>query len=145
MSRQVVVSDSSVLVDLERGDLFVPAFSLQLEFCVPDLLYEQELRQYGGERLIALGLSVHELDAEGISQAVRYRNAASSLSLPDAFALSLAQRTGSTLLTGDARLRKIASREGVNCHGVLWLLNRMHKERTAATRQSRVHPRPSTL
>lgn len=46
MSRQVVVSDSSVLVDLERGGLFAAAFSLQLKYCVPDLLYQRELRLF---------------------------------------------------------------------------------------------------
>lgn len=45
MSRRVVVSDSSVLIDLERGSLFDAAFSLRLEFCVPDLLYRRELQR----------------------------------------------------------------------------------------------------
>ena len=58
-----------------------------------------------------------------------------ALSVPDAFALALAQRTGSTLLTGDARLRRIANNEGVVCHGVLWLLNQMYQERTATPQQ----------
>lgn len=108
MSHRVVVSDSSVLVDLERGSFFAAAFALRLEFCVPDLLYRRELEPYGGDRLRAMGLRVLELDDIGVSQAVRYRQAVAALSLSDAFALALAHRTGSTLLTGDACLRRLA-------------------------------------
>lgn len=135
MSLRVVVSDSSVLVDLERGDLFTSAFALQLEFCVPDLLFNREWQHHGGDHLLALGLKVLTLDAAGISQAMRFRRTVPALSLPDAFALAMAQRTSSTLLTGDARLRSLASEEGVDCHGVLWLLDRMHDQQTATPRQ----------
>ena len=109
MSHRVVVSDSSVLIDLERGSFFVAAFALRLEFCVPDLLYRRELEPYGGDRLRGMGLRILELDDIGVSLAVRYRQAVAALSLSDAFALALAHRTGSTLLTGDARLQRLAS------------------------------------
>ena len=121
MSDRVVVSDSSVLIDLERGSLFAAAFALRLEFCVPDLLYRLELQPFGGDRLVSMGLQVLDLDGAGVVQATGYRRAVPALSLSDAFALALAQRTGSTLLTGDARLRRLAGGERVDCHGVLWL------------------------
>ena len=135
MSHRVVVSDSSVLIDLERGSFFAAAFALRLEFCVPDLLYRLELQPYGGDRLVSLGLKVLDLDGAGVAQATRYRRAAPALSLSDAFALALAHRTGSTLLTGDAHLRRLAGDEKVHCHGVLWLLDLMFDERTATPQQ----------
>ena len=135
MSHRVVVSDSSVLIDLERGSFFAAAFALRLEFCVPDLLYRRELEPYGGDRLRGMGLRILELDDIGVSLAVRYRQAVAALSLSDAFALALAHRTGSTLLTGDARLRRLAIDQKVVCHGVLWLLDRMLRERTATPQQ----------
>ncbi len=124
-----------MLIDLERGSLFEAAFSLQLEFCVPDLLYRRELQPYGGDRLVAMGLKVLDLDGEGVVRAARYRRTVPALSLSDVFALALAHRTGSTLLTGDARLRRLAHDENVVCHGVLWLLDQMHDERTATPQQ----------
>ena len=130
MSRRVVVSDSSVLIDLDRGSLFTAAFSLRLEFCVPDLLYRRELQPYGGDRLVDMGLKVLDLDGDGVAQAARYHRTVPALSLSDAFALALAHRTGSTLLTGDARLRRLARDEEIVCHGVLWLLDRVHDEQT---------------
>lgn len=47
MPRCVVVSDSSVLIDLERGAFFAAAFALPLEFCVPDVLYRREIALRG--------------------------------------------------------------------------------------------------
>jgi hypothetical protein len=52
----ILVSDTSVLIDLERGDLISCAFKLSATFSVPDVLYERELRDHGGEELVKLGL-----------------------------------------------------------------------------------------
>jgi hypothetical protein len=39
----VLVSDTSVLIDLERGNLLETTFNLPVTLAVPDLLYAQEL------------------------------------------------------------------------------------------------------
>ena len=51
---KVLVSDTSVLIDLDRGSLVEPAFRLPFGFTVPDLLYERELKAHGGPDLIRL-------------------------------------------------------------------------------------------
>ena len=122
----VLVSDTSVLVDLERGSLLEASFRLPFRFVVPDLLYERELKNYGGEELRRLGLVVEELDGDGVSRAIAYRRRAPALSLPDCFALVLAQTRCWVLLSGDGALRQFADDEAVECHGVLWLLDQMH-------------------
>ena len=120
MSQRLVVAESSLLIDVERGCVEAAAFASGLGICVPDLLYERELEPYG-DRLSALGLEVLELDGVGVQQAVRYQRLVQSLSLSHAFALALAQRTRASLLTSEARLRRLATDEGVACHGILWL------------------------
>ena len=50
----VLVSDTSVLVDLERGALLEASFRLPFRFTVPDLLYERELKDWRGAELIRL-------------------------------------------------------------------------------------------
>jgi hypothetical protein len=42
----VLVSDTSVLIDLHRGQLLEPALRLPYDFAVPDLLFERELRTW---------------------------------------------------------------------------------------------------
>ena len=119
----ILVSDTSVLIDLERGELISCAFKMSATFAVPDVLYERELRDYGGEELVKLGLKVESLDGDGVELAMRHMQAQRHLTVPDSFALALAKRNGWTLLTGDGPLRDLAKAEGVDCHGVLWLLD----------------------
>ena len=126
---KALVSDTSVLIDLERGSLVGPAFRLPFEFTVPDLLYERELKAHGGPDLIRLGLRVEELDGDKVSIALGYLRRRRSLSLPDSFALALAKTNAWTLLSGDRGLRELAEEEGVACHGVLWLLDRLFEHR----------------
>ena len=131
---RVLVSDTSVLIDLERGSLIEAVFRLSCEFSVPDLLYDRELKGYNGPQLVALGLFVEALDGEGVDRALAYRQQEPALSLPDAFALSLAKAKGYVLVTGDQTLKNMAGMEGVECHGVLWMLDQMNDE-GAATMQ----------
>ena len=114
----VVVSDTSVLIDLERGSLLTASFSLGCGFAVPDVLYERELKPFGGDDLRRRGLRVEALDSAGVSLALGYRRSRAGLSLPDAFALALAKSNAWMLLTGDADLRQLAEREVVVCHGI---------------------------
>ena len=124
----VLVSDTSVLIDLERGSLLETSFALTFRFAVPDLLYRQELAEHGGQALVDLGLRVEELDAQGVALAFRYRQAHRSLSLPDCFALALAKLNSWILLAGDGHLRRLAANEGVACHGVLWVIDRVSEQ-----------------
>jgi predicted nucleic acid-binding protein len=123
----ILVSDTSVLIDLERGGFLEVMFSLPYEFAVPDVLYHQEMQGDWGTRLVALGLRVEEVSKEGVSNALRYRALRRVLSVPDSFALALAKERAWSLLTGDNQLRDLAAGENVECHGVLWLLDRMEE------------------
>jgi hypothetical protein len=88
----ILVSDTSVLIDLERGQLLDPCFHLPFEFAVPDLLYKRELAEYGGAELVARGLRVEELTGAELTVAQAVRASRPKLSLPDAYAFSLASR-----------------------------------------------------
>ncbi len=146
--KKVLVSDTSILIDLERGALLESCFRLPFQFSVPDILYERELKNHGGDELLKLGLRIEELDGTGVACALGYRRREPLLSLPDTFALALAARNTWTLLTGDRALRELAIEEHVDCHGVLWLLDQMF-DASAATasmlcsglKAIRAHPR----
>ena len=133
---QVVVSDTFVLVDLERGSLLEASFRLSHRFAVPDLLYERELKDWVGEELIRLGLSVEELDGSAVKRAIAYQKREPALSLADCFALTLAKTRAWVLLSGDRTLRQLAAEETVECHGVLWLLDQMCSASVVSAPQS---------
>ena len=121
----VLVSDTSVLIDLERAKLLDEMFRLPFEFAVPDLLYARELAGPLGEQLVALGLRVEVLTPAELSRATTVRRTDASLSTPDTFAFAIAESRKWTLLTGDGGLRELALAERIEMHGVLWLFDQL--------------------
>lgn len=119
----VLVSDTSVLIDLERGRLLEEMFRLPFEFAVPDLLYTRELTGPLGDQLVALGLRVEVLTPAELSRATLVRRQNASLSTPDTFAFAIAESRKWMLLTGDGGLRELALAERIEMHGVLWLFD----------------------
>src|SRR5437868_808350 len=123
----LLVSDTSVLIDFQRGGILETVFRLPFELGVPDVLYERELRGWDGPALEPLGLRVLVLDGDGLTLAQSYRQREPRLSLPDALALALAKTGDHILLAGDASLRAQAELEDVQCHGVLWILDALEE------------------
>ena len=87
----ILVSDTSVLIDLERGGLLEQAFACGLTMVVPDLLYMRELEDENGPLLRKLGLGVIALSPDEVEFAQHVRKQRPGLSLPDCFALSCAR------------------------------------------------------
>lgn len=114
---QTLVSDTSVLIDLERGGLIEVSFMLPYKFAVPDVMYERELKNYGGPEFIKQGLEVIESSDAISALATQYARTVKSLSVPDVFSLALAKSHGWQLLAGDSNLRNQAVAEQVDCHG----------------------------
>lgn len=125
----ILVSDTSVLIDLERGQFLDLCFHLPIEFAVPDLLYRRELAEYGGPELIAHGLRVEELTSAELTVAQHVRGARPKLSLPDAYAYSLASGRQWGLLSGDGELRALAQAEQIPLYGVLWVTDQLFDAR----------------
>lgn len=123
----ILVSDTSVLIDLERGGLLESAFSCGLTMLVPDLLYERELAAENGPLLRRLGLGVVALAPDEVALAQQLRTQQPGLSLPDCFALSCALRPEHALVTGDKLLRSAAQARHCPVYGLLWLLDRMEE------------------
>ncbi len=129
----ILVSDTSVLIDLERGGLLEAAFTCGLTMVVPDLLYEKELAAENGPWLRQLGLGVVSLSPQELSLAQEVHNTRSALSLPDCFALSCATRDGYKLVTNDKALRSEALARLGKVFGLFWMLDQMAASGTVST------------
>jgi len=129
----VLISDTSVIIDLDRGKLLEQLFQLPYDFCVPDLLYKRELAGELGDKLRSYGLDVVELSPAELSRATSLRREVKVLSTPDTFAFSLAEARRWTLLTGDGALRGLCKKKGVQMHGVLWIIEEMNREKIEDT------------
>lgn len=121
----ILVSDTSVLIDLERATLLEEMFLLPFEFAVPDLLYERELAGELGDRLIQLGLRIEELTPVELRRATAVNRQHRRLSVPDTFAFAIAESREWGLLTGDGTLRELAVAEQIDMHGVIWLFDQL--------------------
>ena len=128
----VLVSDSSVLLELSRHQVLDSMFSLDFQFAVPDLLFHEgpgDFGIYSRQDLVDFGLRVEALDSDGVELAVSYQRRRSALSLSDSFVLALAYSRGWEILTEDRVIRSFARDEGIECHGVLWLIDQMSHAR----------------
>ena len=119
------VADTNVLIDLHRGCVLEVALR-HFRFLIPDVIVIEELISPRGEDLVRWGyLQIVHFSAQEVREVITLRMKYSGPSTPDLFALLLAQSRNLILLTGDAHLRRAASQEGVEVHGVLWVLDRM--------------------
>ncbi len=128
MKPTVVISDTSVIIDLERGQILETAFTGRYQLAVPDILFERELRPHGGDRLLQIGLQTLGLDGDGLELSAAYRAKDRRLSFVDSLAVAVAKQRQLMLLTGDGILRGVACADGIDCHGLLWLLDALEED-----------------
>ena len=131
---KIVVSDSSVLMDLAKVGLIEAALALPFDFMIPDVMIAAELLdlgRYTAAGLLELGFRSGSLEADDTSRALEYfREHRRQLSLNDCFAWRLAEVHQGILMTGDSNLRKLALASGLDVHGVLWIIELMAKHGT---------------
>ena len=132
----VCVADTSVLIDVQYGELVEAVMRLQYTWYAPDLVLG-EIEEADKARWLALGLEERTLSGKQIEElfdlAEHYRGA----SVEDLAALVLAKAEGMVLVAGDGHLRKAAPVEGVEVHGTLWLLDRLRGRNVITKRQAR--------
>jgi hypothetical protein len=123
----VLVSDASVIIDLERGVLLEDLFQLPFGFAMPDLLFHRELTGSLGDRLVALGLRIEELTPAELARATTVRRERKELSTPETFAFAIAEGRQWPLLTGDGGLRRLAAKCRIVFYGVLWICDQFEE------------------
>src|SRR3990167_1803741 len=128
----LLISDTSVLIDIEHGELTSAMFSLPWQFAVPDILFVEELAEKH-MHLLDFGLICKEMRGELINQTYVLRQKHRQTSVNDLLALTLARDEKCQLLTGDKALRQVASSLNIEVHGTLWLVEQMisHEKITA--------------
>lgn len=128
---RIVVSDSSCLIDLRKVSLLDALLRLPCEFLIPDSLFEDELLKFTPAQkksLVRAGLKVIDLPGERVLRAQAVIRQAPQLSVHDGFAFALAESyPGCILLTGDGELRNLAGQHNIEVHGVLWVVDEIHR------------------
>jgi predicted nucleic acid-binding protein len=123
MSR-VYVSDTNIWIDFRNAGLLDALFKLPLRLCCTDFVVH-ELMDLNTQMLRQKGLLVETLEGEAISRLFGLMAEHNNSSLADVSCYLLARDTGRPLLTGDGRLRKQATQDGLQVHRALWLLDQL--------------------
>ena len=122
-----IVSDANIFIDMEVGGLLASMFSLQIEYIVPDVLYEEELEERHSH-LLNLGLQVESLPGEIVARVYGLSEVYRGPSTNVITALALAEHKSCRLLTGDRALRNAAIDVEVTVNGTIWLVEKIVSE-----------------
>jgi predicted nucleic acid-binding protein len=136
---RIVVSDSSCLIDLRKVSLLDALLRLPCDFLIPDTLFDDELLKFTATQKKALirgGLQVIDLPGERVLRAQAVIRQSPRLSVHDGFAFALAEHhPGCILLTGDGELRTLAAKHKMEVHGVLWVIDELHRNQVMKARR----------
>jgi len=138
-SMRIIVSDTSCVIDLRKGQLLDALLELPYTIAMPRPLFDDELLNLKAEekeRLLVCGLELLDVDGTSVNTARAYRKRFKRLGLYDCFALVVAEQLEkSILLTGDKNLKKVAIEQGVEAHGVLWATDQLHKHKCCSAQR----------
>lgn len=136
MKTLLLISDTNILIDMEDGNLIPTIFQLPYEIAVPDILFEEELREQHSH-LLQVGLKVKSLTAESIKKTEFLTQQYPRPSMMDHSALALALQEQCPLLTGDKDLRVVGKKEGVELHGTIWIVEQLLNQKIIQKSQAK--------
>lgn len=129
---RVIVNDASCLIDLRKGRLLHVLCTLPYEFVVPLPVRASEILDFTPQEWALLdgsGMATYDLPPTQVGLALEIKKRHGRLSANDCFCLVTAQvHSDAILLTGDRLLRRVAEDNGIDAHGVLWVVDQLLRE-----------------
>ena len=129
---KIVINDANILIDLVKLDLLDAFSKLQFDLYTTDFVYE-ELNEEQKSPVTILNkngilkiLETEELvDFQKITELLESSN---GLSFEDCSVWHYREKLSGTLLTGDRKLRKQVSKEGIEVRGILYIFDELIKQ-----------------
>lgn len=130
---KIVINDANILIDLAKLDLLDIFSKLDFDLYTTDFVYE-ELNEEQKSPVSILNkkgllkiIETEELaDFQKISELLE---SSSGLSFEDCSVWHYSQKLSGTLLTGDGKLRKQVSKDGIEVRGILYVLDELIKQK----------------
>lgn len=116
------------MIDLEKGGLLISVLILPYRFVVPLPVRQSELLDFSNQlwkHLERSGFVIHDLTQDEIGSALSIKALHPALSANDCFCCVSALTHEGIILTGDALLRRVAASQGLQVHGVLWMIDQL--------------------
>ena len=130
MRQRIVISDTNIFIDLVDAGMIDSFFALPFEIHTTTYIIEELLKmeqRAAIENHIATGqLHITSLEGEDfIDLLLLYNSARSNLSVNDCSVWLLASMKDGALLTGDGNLRRKATQNGIEVHGILYVFDKL--------------------
>jgi predicted nucleic acid-binding protein len=132
MPQVIYISDTNIWSHFRHAGLLAELFGLPMVLASTDFVLF-ELPDGEADLLKELGLQVEMLDGDEISALDDLKEAHGNSALADVSCYFVAKKHGHPLLTGDGQLRKQATKDGLEVHGALWLLDQLVAHQIIAT------------
>jgi len=129
---RIVINDANILIDLAKLDLLDVFSKLPFDLYTTDFVYE-ELNEEQKSPVSVLHkkgyLKIIEteeiLDFQSITELLE---SSSGLSFEDCSVWYYSKKLSGTLLTGDGKLRKQVSKQGIEVRGIIYVLDELLKQ-----------------
>jgi len=127
MKNKIVITDACIFIDLFELDLVASFFDLELEIHTTTSVYFElydEQRQVLVEYQSVKKLIVHNLQSDDFVE-IYAASYPKSLSETDKAVLHIANKINASVLSSDKTVRNFATKNGVSCHGMIWIFDRL--------------------
>lgn len=121
----ILISDATVVHDLDRGRLLTALADLPEAFFVPDMLIDKDISPGAASTLRASGVRVVSLDGRELADAIAAHRGEGTLSLGECCALAFARVRRCGMLTTYGELRSAALNQGISVCCALWCLDQI--------------------
>lgn len=123
----ILVTDTSIWIDLIKSGLLDAFFEIPYLICAADFIRDDESVDMGWDILEQKGLQFIGLSEDEVGEIYDLRQRHSSTSIADLASFFVARKSNGILLTGDQPLRKFAENQ-VEVHGFLWVMAQLVHE-----------------
>nr|DAY63878.1 MAG TPA: hypothetical protein [Caudoviricetes sp.] len=123
----IIINDTNIWIDLKYTNLLDEVFQLPYEIAIPNILFNDELKEKDGDLLEERGVKILEMTDEEVMDTVVLSRDTNKVSFNDLTTLVVARKRNYVLVTGDGNLRKMASSYNIELRGTLWLLDELVK------------------
>lgn len=120
-----LITDTSILVDLERLGLLQQAGRLNHKLHIVDIVLKVECSHLENH-VIRNGFIIESLSGDELQETYRLINTTGKITIFDAMSYTLAKERGMVLATGDGPLRILARKTAVKYVGLLWFIKEMY-------------------
>jgi len=129
---KIVINDANILIDLVKLDLLDLFSNLNFELHTTDFVYEElnEEQKSPVSKLYDNGILniIETTEISDFQNITALLNSSSGLSFEDCSVWYYSKLLSGTLLTGDGKLRKQVSKEGIEVRGIIYVFDELLKQ-----------------